>query len=155
MIYFCVQFQKDLLFWVNLTFLHLCYHGNSRHFEFVQPLQWIFLQSFIKFDERNPKHFLKHPFFCFHGNCGKVCPTDSDIFGLLMWMLFLSSFINFCLASNLLWSFLCFSFFLAFRQFPWQRQPCWKNQPLKAKLHMASPRNVLDKLDGRKKEKEE
>jgi hypothetical protein len=28
-----------------------------------------------------------------------------------MWMLFLSSFINFCLASNLLWSFLCFSFF--------------------------------------------
>ena len=22
------------------------------------------------------------PFFCFHGNCGKVCPTDSDFFGL-------------------------------------------------------------------------
>ena len=46
--------------------------------------------------------FLNPPFFCFHGNCGKVCPTDSDFFGLLMWMLFLSSFINFCLASNLL-----------------------------------------------------
>jgi hypothetical protein len=30
-----------------------------------------------------------------------------------MWMLFLSSFINFCLASNLLWSFLCFFYFLA------------------------------------------
>jgi hypothetical protein len=28
-----------------------------------------------------------------------------------MWMLFLSSFINFCSASNLLWSFLCFYFF--------------------------------------------
>ena len=28
-----------------------------------------------------------------------------------MWMLFLSSFINFCSASNLLWSFLCFSIF--------------------------------------------
>ena len=43
---------------------------------------------------------------CFHGNCGKVCPTDSDSFWLIsfhqMWMLFLSSFINFCLASNLL-----------------------------------------------------
>jgi hypothetical protein len=26
-------------------------------------------------------------------------------------MLFLSSFINFCWASNLLWSFLCFSIF--------------------------------------------
>jgi hypothetical protein len=23
-----------------------------------------------------------NPFFCFHGNCGKVCPTDFDIFGL-------------------------------------------------------------------------
>ena len=37
--------------------------GNGRHFEFVQPpnschtLQWIFLQSFMKFDERNPKLF--------------------------------------------------------------------------------------------------
>ena len=54
-----------------------------------------------------------------------------------MWMLFLSSFINFCLASNLLWSFLCFSFFLAFWPFPWQQQPFCKNQPLRAQLHMA------------------
>ena len=22
------------------------------------------------------------PIFCFHGNCGKVCTTDSDFFGL-------------------------------------------------------------------------
>jgi hypothetical protein len=35
------------------------------------------LQSFMKFDERNPI-FFKSPLFCFHGNCGKVCPTDSD-----------------------------------------------------------------------------
>jgi hypothetical protein len=34
-----------------------------------------------------------------------------------MWMLFLSSFINFCSASNLLWSFLCFSNFLHFGRF--------------------------------------
>ena len=27
--------------------------------------------------------------------------------------------------------------FLAFLPFPWQRQPFWKNQPLKAQLHMA------------------
>ena len=26
--------------------------------------------------------FLNPPFFYFHGNCGKVCPTDSDFFGL-------------------------------------------------------------------------
>jgi hypothetical protein len=38
-------------------------HGNGHHFEFFQPpkschtLQWIFLQSFMKFDERNPKLF--------------------------------------------------------------------------------------------------
>jgi hypothetical protein len=25
---------------------------------------------------------LNPPLFCFHGNCGKVCPTDSDSFGL-------------------------------------------------------------------------
>jgi hypothetical protein len=57
-----------------------------------------------------------------------------------MWMLFLSSFINFCLASNLLhcvWSFLCFSFFLAFWPFPWKRQPFWKNLLLTEQLHMA------------------
>ena len=43
--------------------LHPRYHGNGRHFEFVQPpkichtLRWIFLQSFMKFDERNPNFF--------------------------------------------------------------------------------------------------
>ena len=52
-------------------------------------------------------------------------------------MLFLSSFINFCSASNLLWSLLCFFNFLAFWPFPWQRQPFWKNQHLKVQLHMA------------------
>ena len=54
-----------------------------------------------------------------------------------MWMLFLLSFINFCLASNLQWSFLCFSFFLPFWPFPWQWQPFWKNQTFYAQLHMA------------------
>jgi hypothetical protein len=52
---------------------------------FVQPskaatLRWIFQQSFMKFDERNPKKIL-NPLFSFHGNCGKVCPTDSNLFG--------------------------------------------------------------------------
>jgi hypothetical protein len=28
-------------------------------------------------------------------------------------------------------------FFKAFWPFPWQWQPFWKNQPLKAQLHMA------------------
>ena len=66
--------------------MYLGYHGNGRHLEFFQPpkschtLRWIFLQIFMKFDERNPKFFLNPPLFCFHGNCGKVCPTDSDFF---------------------------------------------------------------------------
>ena len=67
--------------------LYLRYHGNGRHFEFYSThkschtLRWIFLKSFVKFDERNKKK-IKSPFFCFHGNYGKVCPTDSDFFGL-------------------------------------------------------------------------
>jgi hypothetical protein len=28
------------------------------------------------------QNFFESPLFCFHGNCGKVCPTDSDFFGL-------------------------------------------------------------------------
>jgi hypothetical protein len=35
----------------------------------------------MKFDERNQKNF-EIPPFLFPGNCGKVCPTDSDFFGL-------------------------------------------------------------------------
>jgi hypothetical protein len=48
-------------------------HGNGCHFEFVQPLKschtlrWIFLQSFMKFDERNP-NFFEIPLFCFQKN---------------------------------------------------------------------------------------
>ena len=34
-------------------------------------LQWIFLQSFMKFDEKNEKK-IKSPLFCFHGNCGSL-----------------------------------------------------------------------------------
>jgi hypothetical protein len=35
----------------------------------------------MKFDEKS-NFFLNPPFFYFHGNCGKVCPTDCDFFGL-------------------------------------------------------------------------
>ena len=41
-------------------------------------LWWIFLQSFMKGIQNK---FIS-PLFCFHGNWGKVCPTDSDFFGL-------------------------------------------------------------------------
>jgi hypothetical protein len=28
------------------------------------------------------QNYFKSPSFCFHGNCGNVCPTDSDLYGL-------------------------------------------------------------------------
>ena len=54
-----------------------------------------------------------------------------------MWMVFLSSFINLCSASNLLWLFFSFFNFLACWPFPWQRQPFWKIQPITAKSNMS------------------
>ena len=67
--------------------MHLGYHGNGRHFEIVQPpkaathyggysykVSWSLMKGI--------KTSFKSPLFCFHGNDGKVCPTDSDFFGL-------------------------------------------------------------------------
>jgi hypothetical protein len=68
MIYFCVKFQKDPLFGVNLTFVAPWLPWQRPPFEFFQPLKSchtlrrIFLQSIMKFDERNPKCFLNPPF---------------------------------------------------------------------------------------------
>ena len=58
-------------FWICLT-------PKSCHI-----LRWIFLQSMMKFDERNPYFFLIPP-FCVHGNCDKVCPTNSDKLAVLV-----------------------------------------------------------------------
>jgi hypothetical protein len=87
MIYFCVKFQKDPLYGLNLTFFApwlpwqrppfwICSTPKSCH-----TLRWILLQRFMKFNEKNP-NFFKSFLFCFHDNCGKVCPIDSDFFGL-------------------------------------------------------------------------
>ena len=59
-IYLETKFRQigGLLYLVAI--LYLGYHGNGRYFEFFQPpnschtLRWIFLQSFMKFDERYP-----------------------------------------------------------------------------------------------------
>ena len=171
MIYFCVKFQKDLLFGVNLTFFAPWLPWQRPPFEFVQPLKschtlrWIFLQNFMKFEERNPNFFLILPFlflwqlrqslsnrfrfFCLSRStrCGCCSYQVSSIF---VWRV--TCYDHFCVFFN----------FLAFWPFPWQRQPFWKNQHLKEQLHMAydiptrtSPRNVSDKLlaEERKKKK--
>ena len=60
------------------------------------------------------KKKFKSPFFVYMATAAKFV-KPIPIFWLIsfhsMWMLFLSRFINFYLASNLLWSFLCFSLF--------------------------------------------
>ena len=66
--------------------MHLRYHGNGRHFEFVQPFQKLphtTVDIPTKFDEawwKKSKNKLNPPFFCFHENSSKACPTDSDFF---------------------------------------------------------------------------
>ena len=82
------MWQETLLyklkFWVNIKFFApwlpwqrlpfwICSTPRSCH-----TLRWIFLQNFMKGFQK----FSKSPLFHFHGNCGKVCPTDSDLFGL-------------------------------------------------------------------------
>ena len=85
-IYFCAKFQKGSAVWSEFNiFCTLVTMAMAAILNFVQPskaatLRWIFQQSFMKFDERNPKKFL-NPLFSFHGNCGKVYPTDSNLFG--------------------------------------------------------------------------
>ena len=72
------------------------FRPNQRNFAFgghfvpwlpwQQPPFWIFstrqkLPHTTVDIPRNPI-FFKSTLFCFHGNCGKVCPTNSDFVGL-------------------------------------------------------------------------
>ena len=75
--------------------------------------------------ERNP-FFFKSPLSCFHGNCCKVCPADSDIFGLS-----LSTICGSCPYQVSSISVLHFG------RFHGNDTHFEKNQPLKAQLHMA------------------
>jgi hypothetical protein len=67
--------------------LYLGYHGNGRHFEFINTpkaathyggysykVSWSLMKGI--------QNVFKSPLFYFHGNCGKVCQTDSNFFGL-------------------------------------------------------------------------
>ena len=126
--------------------MHLGYQGNGRHIEFFQPpkaatycggysykASWSLMKGI--------QNFFKSPLFCFDGNCSKVCTTDSNFVGLShstrcgccsyqvssISVRRVTCYDHFCVFFN----------FLAFWPFPWQRQPLWKNQHLKAQLHMA------------------
>ena len=103
---------------VNLKFLHLGYHGNGCHFEFFQPPKAATHDGGYSYKVswsmmKGIQFFFKFPVFCFHDNCSKVCP------------------------SNLLWSFLCFNFFLHFCRFHGNGSYFEKINPLTAQLHIA------------------
>jgi hypothetical protein len=88
MIYFWVKFQKDPLYGVNLTFFASWLPWQRLPFwNFSTPpkaathyggysykVSWSLMIGI--------QNLFKTPLFCFHGNCGKVCSTDSDFFGL-------------------------------------------------------------------------
>ena len=84
----------------------------------VHTLPWIFLRCFMKFDERK-KFFLNPPFFNFHGNCDKVWPTDSDLYGLSRSTRCGCDRKHYC---KNWWSLETF----VAPWLPWQRPPFWK-----------------------------
>ena len=94
----------------------------------------------MKFDERNQIFFFKSLLFCFHGNCGKVCPTDSDFFCLSH-----STRCGCCsyqVSSISVGLVTCYDHFCVFHFFSilavsMATAAILKNQPLKGQFHMA------------------
>ena len=56
-------------FWICLTPKAATHYGGYSY-----KVSWSLMKGIQK--------FCKFPLFCFHGNCGKVFPTDSEYFGL-------------------------------------------------------------------------
>ena len=149
MIYFCVKFQKDQLFGVNLTFfapwlpwqrppfLNLFNPPKSCH-----TLRWIFLQSFMKFDERNPKIFLIPPFL-FPWQLLAKFVQPIPIFVVRLSRSTRCGCCSYQVSSISVWRVTCydhfcvFQFFWHFGRFHGNSSHFEKNQPLTAQLHMA------------------
>jgi hypothetical protein len=111
---------------------------------FFQPpkschTQWIFLQSFMKFNERNPNFFYIPPFFVSMATV-TVCPIDSDRFGLSC-----STRCGCCsyqVSSISVRRVTCYDHFCVFQFFSilavsMEMAAILKKNPLKAQLHMA------------------
>jgi hypothetical protein len=140
-IYLEIKFSQigGILYLVAI--LYLGYHGNSHHFEFFNPakaathysgysykVSWSLMKGIQK--------YFKSPLFCFHGNCGKVCPTDSIFFNLSRYTRCGCCYYQ--VSSISVWRVTCYDHFwvfqffsiLAFWPFPWQRRPFWKFRSL-------------------------
>ena len=120
--YFGTSVSMVMPFWIFFN----TPKASTHYDEYSYAVSW----SLMKGIQKKIKCLL----FYFHGNCGKVCLTDSDFFGLSR-----STICGFCsyqVSSSSVWrvtyyDHLCFSFFLAFLPFLWQRQPFWKKSTLK------------------------
>jgi hypothetical protein len=113
--------------------LHLGYHAAILNFfnpskaathygGYFYKISWSLMKGIF--------FFLKSTLFCFHGNCDKVCPTDSDIFGLSRSTRCGCG--SYQVSSISVWRVTCYDHFCVFHFFS-----ILKNQPLKAQLHMA------------------
>jgi hypothetical protein len=61
------------------------------------------------------QNYFKFLLFCFHGNCSKFCPTDSDLFGLSR-----STRCGYCsyqVSSISVWRVTCYDHFCVFSNF--------------------------------------
>ena len=106
-------------------FWYLGFHGNailnlintpkaSTHYgEYSYDVSWSLMKE-IKF-------FFKSPFFYFHGNCGKVCPIDSDFF--LAYLVPLDVDVTGNMTAKLCEVWSEFKFFAPW--LPWQQPPFW------------------------------
>ena len=137
MIYFCVKIQKDLLFRLHLTFFapwlpwqqppFLNFPNPSKAATHYGGYSYKVSSSFMK----GIQNKFKSALFCFHGNCDKICPIDSDCLALSR-----STGCGCCsyqASSISVWriTFICVFFIcLAFWPLPWQRQPFWKKSTL-------------------------
>jgi hypothetical protein len=137
MLYFYIMFQKDPLYGFRLTFFApwlpwqwppfwTCSTPNAATHYGDIPTQ------FHDVWWKKSNNIINAP-FSFHGNCDKVCPTDSIFFGLSR-----STRCGCCSYQvssisvrrvNCYGNFCVFNFF-AFWPFPWQRQPFWKKSTL-------------------------
>jgi hypothetical protein len=82
----------------------------------------------------------KSPLFCFHGNCGKVCPTDSDFVGLSRSTI--CGCYSYQVSSIAVWRVTCYDNFCVFHFFnilavSMATAAILENEPIKAQLHMA------------------
>ena len=86
------------------------------------------------------KFCFKSPLFCFHDNCGKVCPTNTDFFGLSR-----STHCGCCsyqVSSISVWRVTCYDHCCVFQFFSilavsMATAAILKKSTLKAQLHMA------------------